>query len=102
MSSESACEHPNLITGSGGWFLSCLDCGAQWDCGYDDKRRAECMTPAMHGGFVWRRETTQCVTGCDAPPHPPSKALCNKCLAVLDRKMRAFLGHGLDHGNDGE
>ena len=33
----------------------------------------------------------KCATrGCDAPPQPPSKVLCEKCLAALDARIRAL------------
>lgn len=30
----------------------------------------------------------RCINGCDAPPHSPSKVLCEKCFINLDEKMK--------------
>ncbi len=32
----------------------------------------------------------QCVNGCDAPVHSPSKVLCEVCFLKLDAKFRAI------------
>lgn len=70
-----------------------------------------CLANNKHEGFHvrgqfcscgWRREAKQCATGCDAPPHQPSKVLCEKCLAVLDRKMRTTLGFGVTQADTEE
>lgn len=29
------------------------------------------------------RPLKKCCNGCDAPPHPPSKVLCEKCFSAL-------------------
>lgn len=30
----------------------------------------------------------KCCNGCDKPPQPPSKVLCEDCFAKLDQKMQ--------------
>lgn len=35
---------------------------------------------------------TACCNGDGRPIQPPSKVLCKKCLAELDRQMHALLG----------
>lgn len=37
-----------------------------------------------------RKPLDRCVNGCDAPPHPPSWVLCEKCFKALDVKMESL------------
>lgn len=34
-----------------------------------------------------KKPLKKCCNGCDAPPHPPSWVLCEKCLNALSEKI---------------
>jgi hypothetical protein len=41
-----------------------------------------------------------CVNGCGEPVQPPSKVLCRRCFAELDRKMTGLLERMRDKAED--
>jgi len=41
----------------------------------------------------------RCCNGCDAPPQPPSKVLCEACFATLGVKIHALAGVHIESNN---
>jgi len=66
------------------------DAHGAWQRGEFDKELLVRVDKIEEVRMSRKKRPKLCVNGCNLPVQPPSKVLCKKCFAELDRKMQAL------------